>query len=173
MTKKPSSISADWKRVFKVADHFSQSATFLSAATNQQLQSASGQGEFPYLIPMIVCRALTIELLFKSLILLEKGDAQMSHSLTKLFELLSMTSKMAVEQSFILHVSKSRTLNAMKAQFPSISLTFQDVLKEADRVFVSWRYAFDTKNVGSAYGLGEIEISLRERIKFIQLENAA
>jgi HEPN domain-containing protein len=105
-----------------------------------------------------------VELLLKSLILLEKGDALQIHPLTDLYALLSVESKAAVENNFNAKAASSRILQAMKGKFPEISLNFHDVLAAVTRAFEKWRYAFDDSDLGGAHGLFELEAAIRERI---------
>jgi hypothetical protein len=51
----------------------------------------------------------------------------------------------------------------MKAQFPDVSLSINDVLTMVDEVFEQWRYAYEGQP-GSAYGLGELALAVRNRI---------
>jgi hypothetical protein len=79
-------------------------------------------------------------------------------------------SQATVAQRFDELIGSNPNAQAMKAQFPHVSLAIDDVLETVNRVFEQWRYAYEGE-AGSAYGLGELAQAVRQRI--VDLASAA
>lgn len=126
--------------------------------------------EVPFVVPAMVCSAFSVELFVKCLVMVERGETPRGHQLKTLFSLLSSSSQATVAQRFDELIGSNPNAQAMKAQFPHVSLAIDDVLETVNRVFEQWRYAYEGE-AGSAYGLGELAQAVRQRI--VDLASAA
>jgi len=170
MSKGSARKAPDADSIFTVASHFGESAALLFQANSRVMSGPQRTVETPYLLPGIVCDALAVELYMKCLAVVEHGDCLRTHSLCDLFSGLSDDSQSAVTRTFDRLVLANPVAQAMKAQFPQVSLAIGDVLREMDLVFEQARYAYE-KELNGAYGLGELAKAVRERI--LELRGAA
>ncbi len=153
----------DWERVFNIASGFADSAAVLHRESARVLSGPEQTVKVPFVIPGIVCSAFSVELFMKCLVMVERGGAPRTHRLITLFSRLAPDSRVAIAHRFDELIAASPTAQAMKGQFPDVSLTIDDVLDTVDRVFEQWRYAYEGQ-AGSAYGLGELAQAVCERI---------
>ena len=99
------------------------------------------RSSIPFVLPAVVCTAFAVELFLKALVTVEKGGTPRGHSLTSLFSRLSHESQVAIDLRFCELVAGSPTVQAMKIQFPQMSLALPDVLSDSDRAFETLRYS--------------------------------
>ena len=161
-----------WRDIYRSGQSFHDSAGVLWRESTTLLTYARGPVDIPFVLPAVVCTAFAVELFLKALVTVEKGGTPRGHSLTSLFSRLSHESQVAIDLRFCELVAGSPTVQAMKIQFPQMSLALPDVLSDSDRAFETLRYSYEG-NVqdGSPRCLNELAAALRERLS--QLDAAA
>ena len=133
-----------WENYSQGANPFISASRILevtASAGNQQLKNERGkQFWIQTMIPAIVMKAFSCELMLKALIAYEKEETIRGHKLNELFHQLSSTLQASLYSKI---VSRLRTGN------PNYSLIeFEKDLNDAADLFVDWRYFFETA-VGS------------------------
>ena len=149
--------------VFAAASDFDEAASLLHRANSQVMAGPQRRVSTPYLWPGVACAALAVELYMKCLSVIEKGDCLKTHSLRALFSDLQSDSQVAIAQRFEELILANPTAQAMKAQFPNVSLATIDVVADMDLVFEQARYVYEN-NLKGAYGLGDLAQAVRDRI---------
>jgi hypothetical protein len=101
-------------------------------------------------MPSVVCAALSLELYFKALIIDEKGDALETHDLQLLFSQLSQDKQKKIREFFQLTLqARTKTQQQLnQALHRTMPVpTFDQVLDSAKRVFISFRYGYQTSKL--------------------------
>lgn len=116
-------MTYDPRRIIETAN------SFLLAADRAFEQRSLGSNQFQMLVvPAVVSTAFAIELFFKGIITIEKGNAT-GHDLSKLFDCLSNQS----QDALVARLKLDRTVFSIK-------------LKAISNVFVEWRYIYESES---------------------------
>lgn len=115
--------------------------------------------------PYIVNASLSLELLLKWLLYIEKNEWIRGHSLISLFEKLSQESKGLVNLKFAELVNKNKSYKNIekfikKELSINIKLNVASILSKSSLAFENWRYAFEDGNKSCFLCYGEIYESL-------------
>ncbi|MHB9003911.1 MAG: hypothetical protein ACYC6C_07580 [Coriobacteriia bacterium] len=153
----------DWKSIFALGESFHDSAQVLWNESVRTLAAQPGPVTVPFVLPAVVCTAFSIELFLKALLTIETGGTPRVHSLKRLFGRLSTESATSIERHYDQLTSANPNVQAMKQQFPQISVALSDVLVSGDRAFEEIRYAYEG-HAASPHGLNELARAVRNHI---------
>ena len=143
--------AVDPKLVFQAAESFRAGSLILA-----------NHGLLPYLFPMVVCSAFSLELYLKCLILIEGGKSGSLHDLEKLFSKITPESRKIVRASY---EARRPKVNAGLATIPVPKTDFDFVLHWSAKAFEHFRYAFEgLVHSQEGWMAGPICDCVRERI---------
>ena len=143
--------AVDPKLVFQAAESFRAGSLTLA-----------NHGLLPYLFPMVICSAYSLELYLKCLILIEGGKSGSLHDLEKLFSKITPESQEIVRASY---EARRPKVNAGLAAIPVPKTDFDFVLHWSAKAFEHFRYAFEgLVHSQEGWMAGPICDCVRERI---------
>lgn len=134
--------------------------TYLKKFTQQEIERSIN---FQYATH--VNHAYAFELYLKCLMIIETGAYKEGHSLLDLFNSLTDAAKKNIENRFESDFAFIRRNSTYLGLFEKPSI--YDLLKEADRAFIDFRYLFSGKNTPS-YELDGLVECLRQEILLIK-----
>ena len=164
-------MSTSTERAYSI---FQTAGVYSKAAWVLNVQGGSSIAEHALLLPSMVIAALSLELYFKSLYLLEnnkdfKVNGKFSHDFHALFNGLNDTVKNEIESQFA-QILKGRDMKDVQMAKSLAGVTtrydIKNNLENWSSVFVKVRYAFEKKDIpGTMMFFPEIETVLKNTIK--------
>jgi len=138
--------------------NFDYSAQVLHKMVSAELSLGEGGVRLPTQDPSHTCAALSLELYFKSLICLEKGNVPRDHRLVELFAHISLQSQLAIRKAFAAEdFVRAYTTPSDKAY------EFDAILREANTAFINYRYSFEGV-FGSSFLIWPVAQATRKHI---------
>ena len=160
------------EEIYQTAIHFVKASKFLERERLRLDITPDQQEFFSYYFPAKVNIALGVELLFKCLLMIEKGEFQRTHKLDVLYKDLSSTSQNKLADLFRFLFDRDHTYKDANAFFEEkfgkgigFSSDLKEVLKSVGDTFTEYRYPFDVKLSPANYGLEKISLALQAVIK--------
>lgn len=163
----------DASSIYWYATNFENSSIILDLELSRSLDVKKMPAMFPCLVPTVVLRSFSIELYLKCLKSIECGKVPRGHELLSLYLCLSEVNRKKIRDKFDFYIQYNPAVIAMQKQLGEkmVSLSIEDVLRTVNKVFETWRYAYEGKG-GSSYGLGELSRAVRETIVELRPEFA-
>ena len=163
----------DPARIFGAAANFEYSAYLLLNENGRRFQIASaylarGEAADGITLPTqdtgLVNLAFSLELYFKSLLLLESGRLQPGHSLYKLFHKISSAGQQRIAMLFEQTRETDPYWIRLTTQFPTTTHTYEleAVLKNLSNVYTNLRYFYEGKGLPIVlFGIAPLAVATR------------